>query len=217
VAQLNSTVQTVGKVIRESKLNVKDETGLTALDRLLTKQLTDKNVDVRFKAAKSLGDRSVKGAAGALATLISSDMFDFGASTGGLGVNLDSDSSKDEALKGLLKIDRAAAEKALIAGLNSTNAYTAAWAANEIGRHSLRGAVPALVKAVSSNRWEIANTGLFGRKTFLLDGQKVIGLSVLVELDRAAAEEALIAAAESDNDSVRTWATESLTTLATAQ
>jgi hypothetical protein len=128
-------LKTANANIREA-----DASGLSPLDRQLIKQLGEKSVMMRAKAAQMLARRKVKGAVPGFAVLIASDLWEAGAALpiegapGEYEFYLYLDASREIALYALLALDRPACERALLKAMESTEPRVRQWATDVLSR-----------------------------------------------------------------------------------
>lgn len=115
--------------------------GLSALERLLIEQLGDRDIDVRAKAATTLGERQVQAAVPALRNLLLEAPF---------GTGIFGDVDRDAALDAILAINPDQAGAALAAALTSSERKVRIWAAEEVGNHQVTGAVEAVVRRMTA-------------------------------------------------------------------
>jgi hypothetical protein len=128
-------LKTANANIREA-----DASGISPLDRQLIKQLGEKSVNMRAKAAQMLARRQVKAAVPGFAVLIASDLWETGAALpiegapGEYDFYLYLDASREIALKALLELDRPVCERALLKAMDSTEPKVRQWATDVLSR-----------------------------------------------------------------------------------
>lgn len=136
--QLLASVRKIeARVVQPAPLEEVNYEGLSALERLLIEQLTDADIDVRAKAATTLGERNVRAAVPALRNLLLQAPY---------GSGLFGDVDRDAAFDAILAIDREQAGAALSAALTTANRKVRIWAAEEVRDHQVTGAVEAVVR-----------------------------------------------------------------------
>lgn len=130
-----------------ANINEADASGITPLDRQLIKQLGQKNVNVRAKAAQMLARRKVKAAIPGFAVLIASDLWETGAALPREGAPGEYefysylDASREIALFALLELDRPACERALLKAMDSAEPKVRRWATDAIAQIVEKSAV----------------------------------------------------------------------------
>lgn len=212
VNKLRESVSDVERAINKPIVRPKDESGLTALDRLLIKNLADKDVKVRGSAAVTIGKRKLVAGAAALADLITNDLWDENQTVNDTRYDF-YDGSKDLALKALLDIDRKAAENALGLAVKSKIAQVSCWASEMIEKHKVLSATDALASIISNADWK-QDQRVSGENYIGKDACKERAFVALKKLDAEKLEQALLKAAESEIAPIRAWATDKLSTLA---
>lgn len=134
---LESVRQIESRVVQPASLETVDFEGLSPLERLLIEQLADADIDVREKAARTLGERTVRAAVPALRNMIIQAPY---------GTGIYGDSDRIAAIDAILAIDPDQAGVALSAALTSANRKVRIWAAGEVRDHQVTGAVAAVTR-----------------------------------------------------------------------
>lgn len=117
----------------EEPLNLE---GLSAFDRALIEQLSDKEMKTRMEAAKQLGERGVKAAAPALAKVLARSDYDL----------LEGANDHEFALVALIKLAPEKAGKALGSAFRTNDRRIREWAGSALTRHKLADAAPDAVE-----------------------------------------------------------------------